>query len=52
MNLQQRKVVNMVDADHGGLEFLLVPQGYFDGLGVIDDVVVGEDVALIVYDEA
>ena len=34
------------------LNLLLVRESYFDGLGVVDDVVVGEDVALVVDDEA
>ena len=41
-----------VDADAGGFELLLVPERDFDGLGVVDDVVVGEDVALVIDDEA
>jgi hypothetical protein len=34
------------------LKFLLVPEGDFDGLGVVDYVVVGEDMSLIINDKA
>ncbi len=51
-DLQQRNVMDWVDANPGGLELLLVPERDLDGLRVVDDVVVGEDVTLVVDDEA
>ena len=43
--------MDTVDPDHRRLEFLLVPQRHLDRLRVVDDVVVGQNVALIVDDK-
>ena len=52
MDLEEGEVVDGVYADDGGFEMLLVPEGDVDGLGVVDYVVVGEDMSLIINEKA
>ena len=49
---QQRQIVALVDTDDLSLVLVLVVERDFDPLCVVDDVVVGEDVALLIEDEA
>ena len=46
VDLDQREVGLRVGADHLGVEVLAVVHGDRDGLGVLDHVVVGDDVAV------
>ena len=52
MDLKEGEVVDAVDADDGGFVLFLVPESDFDGLGAVDNVVVGEDMSLIINDKA
>jgi len=52
VDLEEGEVVVAVDVDDGGFVLAAVGEGDLDGLGVVDDVIVGEDVALLVEDEA
>ena len=51
-NLQKGNVVDGVYTDAVCFEFLLVPEGDFYGLGVLNYVVVGEDMSLVIDNEA
>src|SRR5204862_103088 len=46
LDLDHRQVGALVAADDGGLELALVLEHHLDGLGVLDDVVVGDDEAV------
>src|SRR5947207_12311455 len=51
-DLHRRPVGRGMTADDGGLEFSIVGETHFDGLRVLHDMVVGEDVTLSVHDDA
>ena len=46
VDLQHREIVAAVDADDGGLEIAFVGERHFNALRVVDDVIIGQDVAL------
>ena len=52
VDLDQREVALLVGADDLGVELALVGEADLHRLGVVDDVVVGDDEAVVVDDEA
>ena len=52
VHLQHGHVVGLLAADEGGVVLLAVIQGHLDGVGPVNDVVVGDNVAVLGEDEA
>jgi len=47
-NLDDREIVRRIRPHHGSPPFALIGQGYFQLLGIRDDMVIGNDISVVI----